>query len=373
MDERINRDLAPFDAVDAAIAQVKEQYAGLRINGPADKDGYKMVHGAWQHVRSIRLDAEKLHKALGEDAIKYKRALDARLRQVKEGLKPMEDDLYEQWKAEDTRKEREAEEARVKAAEEAKRRIELRRSMLFSLGMVWNGMAYAHPLPGVSEVTELQVTGLDEGPFAALVSEVGEAVSAAKARKAEAEAKAKEEAGRLAAAQAELDRKAKELADQEAAMQARIAAMTAKVEEGRTNEVKAIGANGMEAPMRPYAQYDDADWAEAMIALKATVQARKEQEAEAAAKAEQERKANEERIRAEAVEAERRRAEAVKEAEAKAEAERLARMGDTEKWAAWVDGIKASAPAMASEAGKTAVARVLAGLDKVSNEIHNAK
>ena len=370
MEERIRRDLAPFDAVDAAIAKVKEQYAGLKINGPADKDGYKMVHGAWQHVRGIRLDAEKLHKALGEDAIKYKRALDARLRQVKEGLKPIEDDLYEQWKAEDTRKEREAEEARVRAAEEAKRRIEQRRSMLFSLGLTWNGAAYSHPLHGVPEIAETQVTGLDDGPFTALVAEIGEAVSVAKARKAEAERKAKEEADRIAAAQAELDRKAKELAEQEAAMQARMAAMQAKVEEARTNEVAATGANGMEAPVKPYAQYGEADWTARIEVLKITVAARKEKEAEAAAKAEEDRKAHEERIRAEAVEAERKRAEAAKEAEAKAEAERVARMSDAEKWTVWVDVIKASAPSMDSEVGKAAVARVLAGLDKMTNDFN---
>ena len=345
LEKRIAQDLAPFDAVEAEIAKVKEEYRGLKINGPSDKDGYKVVHSAWQHVRSIRLSAEKLHKQVSEDAKIFKQACDAKLRQVKDGLAPMEDDFYAQWKAEDTRKEREKEEARLKAEQEAAQRIEGRKALLYSMGMTWNGAAYAHSL-NVGAISEGEVTGLDDGPFAEMVAEIGERLSEAKevaakqeAARLEAERIAKEEAAKQAAIAAENERRAKELEAQQAAMEAesqrkanelaaREAAMNAKVEEVRSNEVKAIGAIGTEGPPRPYHQFTDMEWLADMEGLKHTVAARQKAEAEAAAKAEVERKANEEAIRAKAVADEQARA-AKAEAEAKeAEAERLRQAGD---------------------------------------------
>lgn len=346
LEKRIAQDLAPFDAVEAEIAKVKEEYHGLKINGPEDKDGYKVVHSAWQHVRSIRLHAEKLHKQVSEDAKIFKQACDAKLRQVKDGLAPMEEDFYAQWKAEDTRKEREKEEARLKAEQEAAQRIEARKGMLYSMGLTWNGASYGHILPNSGTITEAEVTGLDDGPFAEMVAEIGERLSEAKevaakqeAARLEAERIAKEEAAKQAAIAAENERRAKELQAQQAAMQAeaqrkaselaaREAAMNAKVEEVRTNEVKAIGAIGTEGPPRPYHLFTDMEWLADMEGLKHIVAARKKAEAEAAAKAEQDRKANEEAIRAKAVADEQARA-AKAEAEAKeAEAERLRQAGD---------------------------------------------
>lgn len=345
LEKRIAQDLAPFDAVEAEIAKVKEEYQGLKINGPDDKDGYKMVHSAWQHVRGIRLGAEKLHGAISEDAKVFKQACDARLRQVKNGLASMEEDFYAQWKAEDTRKEREKEEARLKAEQEAAQRIEARKGMLYSMGLTWNGAAYAHAL-NVGTISEGEVTGLDDGPFAEMVAEIGERLSEAKevaakqeAARLEAERIAKEEAAKQAAIAAENERRAKELEAQQAAMEAesqrkaneiaaREAAMNAKVEDARANELKAIGANGLEVPMRPYAQYTDEQWTAHIESSTTKVAARQKAEAEAAAKAEQERKWKEEEIRAKAVADEQARvARAAKETE-EIEAERLRQAGD---------------------------------------------
>lgn len=271
-----------------------------------------------------------------------------------------------------------AEQERVKAEEEAeaKRILQARYAELEGIGMVRRTATIDAPERYEIGPVMFPVDRIDTADLGAWMHMTDTAkAEAAKinAARAEAEAKAKAEADRLAAARAELDRKAKELADQEAAMQARIAAMNAKVEEGRANEVKAIGANGMEAPARPYAQYNDADWTAKMEALKATVEARKLMEAEAAAKAEEERKANEERIRAEAVEAERVRVEAAERAAIAVAAERKARMSDRGRWLEWTASIKLSAPTMDSEAWKNAVARVMSGLDKMTDEITNAE
>lgn len=271
-----------------------------------------------------------------------------------------------------------AEQERIKAEEEAEARriLQARYAELEGIGMVRRTATIDAPERYEIGAVMFPVERIDTADLGAWMHMTDTAkAEAAKinAARAEAEAKAKAEADRLSAAQAELDRKAKELADQEAAMQARIAAMNAKVEEGRANEVKAIGANGMEAPMRPYAQYDDADWTARMEALKADVEARKVKEAQAAAKAEEERKANEERIWAEAVEAERVRVEAAERAAIAVAAERNARMSDKQKWGEWMETIRGTVPEMRSAAGKNAVARVLAGLDKMTNEITNAQ
>ena len=263
---------------------------------------------------------------------------------------------------------------RIKAEEEAEARriLQGRYAELEAIGMIRRTATIDAPERyeiGAVMYTLDKVGTADMGAWMHMTDTAKAEAVKINAAKAEAEAKAKEEADRIAAAQAELDRKAKELADQEAAMQARIAAMNAKVEEGRANEVKAIGANGMEAPMRPYAQYDDADWTAKMEALKVTVEARKVKEAEAAARAEEERKANEERIRIEAVKAEQERVEAAERAAIAVVAERKARMNDQQKWSGWIETIKGTAPAMNSEAGKNAVARVLAGLDKMTNDL----
>lgn len=269
-----------------------------------------------------------------------------------------------------------AEQERIKAEEEAEARriLQARYAELEGIGMVRRTATIDAPERYEIGPVMFPVDRIDTADLGAWMHMTDTArAEAAKinAARAEAEAKAKAESDRLAAAQAELDRKAKELADQEAAMQARIAAMNAKVEEGRTNEVKAIGANGMESPMRPYAQYDDADWTAKIEALKVTVEVRKAKEAEAAAKAEEERKANEERIRAEAVKEEQERERLRIEAEKEAAARHTAALNDRGRWLEWTAAIKLSAPTMDSEAGKNAVARVLAGLDKMTNEITN--
>ncbi len=267
-----------------------------------------------------------------------------------------------------------AEQERVKAEEEAeaKRILQARYAELEGIGMVRRTATIDAPERYEIGPVMFPVDRIDTADLGAWMHMTDTAkAEAAKinAARAEAEAKAKAEADRLAAAQAELDRKAKELADKEEAMQARIAAMNAKVEEGRANEVKAIGANGMEAPMRPYAQYDDADWSAKIEALKVTVEARKVKEAEAAAKAEEDRKANEDRIQAEAVKEEQERERLRIKAEKEAAARHTAALNDRGRWLEWTASIKLSAPTMDSEAGKNAVARVLAGLDKMTNDL----
>lgn len=339
VEERIAQDLAPFDAVEAQIGRYREQYQGLKINGPADKDGYKMVHAAWQELRNARLSAEKLHKELKADALKFGKACDARLAQIKDGIKPMEDDFYAQWKAEDTRKEREAEEARERAEQERKAKVEARESALYSLGMGWNGSAFAHRLQGVGAVSRAQVDGLDDAPFAELidsltaeVSEANRVAAEAEHARAEAERKAKEEAERIEAQRKEQEAKDRELKEREDRL-------NRQVETARENELIALGARPIEHPAIPFHAYSDAEWASEIEAAKMVVEARiaeekaeaerREKEAKEHAEREaKERKEREQRIAAEAAQNERDRIEAERQRKAEEDAERIRQAGD---------------------------------------------
>lgn len=71
-----------------------------------------------------------------------------------------------------------------------------------------------------------------------------------------------------------------------------------------------------------------------------------------------------------AVEAERVRVEAAERAAIAVAAERNARMSDKQKWGEWMETIRGTVPEMKSAAGKNAVDRVLAGLDKMTNDFN---
>ncbi len=332
-------DLVAFDEVEAQLSSVRQEYQGLRINGPADKDGYAIVRKAWQNLRDIRLSAEKLHKVLKADALAYGKACDARLRQIKDALTPMEDDFYEQWKAEDTRKEREAAEAIARAEAERKARIQSRENALYAIGMAWTGSAFASQLPGVSDISRAQVDGLDDDPFAAALTVLKAQVEVAQrqaaeeeARRVEAERKVQEEADRLEAQRAELERVQKELAEREAKV-------NATIESTRAAELAALGAIAYEYPADPLRQYDDDQWAEEVRQVKVLVDRRVAEEREAAARAEAEakqraereakdREEREARIAAEAAQKERERIAAEEQRKAEAEAERVRMLGD---------------------------------------------
>jgi hypothetical protein len=77
-------------------------------------------------------------------------------------------------------------------------------------------------------------------------------------------------------------------------------------------------------------------------------------------------KAREEALRKEGEERARKQAQEEAAQKIKDEAERLARMDDAERWNSWVTNVKQLAPEMASDAGKKAVQRVLAGLDNMT-------
>lgn len=357
--KQIMNGLAPFDKVDQQVVSLQEEYRDLKINGPDDRDGYEIVKNAWRHLREVRLGAEKLHRELKADALAYSKACDARLRQIKDGLTPMEDDFHAQWKAEDTRKEREAEEARVREAAERAAKWEARKKELFALGMTWNGQTYASRYPGIDEVSEAMVKEASDEVWSAKV----EAITAKTDNARSAERKAKEEA----------DRKAEELRAQEAALnaqreeqerkarelEAKQRELEAGTNEARLNELRAIGAvQGTDYRTCNSELHTVENWPGAIEAVKASVAARKERErieaderakadAERMARERKEQEAREKAIAEDAARKERERIEAERLAKQEAEQERMAKLGDAERFAAVADALRQARSAIA--------------------------
>jgi chemosensory pili system protein ChpA (sensor histidine kinase/response regulator) len=214
IEARISHDLAQFDPVDAEIAKLAQEYHGLQINGPDDKDGRKIVHAAWQVLRDTRLGAEKLHKALKEDALKYTQAVDARKRQIVGAISDMEDRFYADWKAFDAaidaRKRAEAE----RAEKERTEMLERRRQSLYALGLFFDGAHYVSKYEGVAPVTTLMLEQGTGEQFAEAERKAWIEIEAARveaerieAERIEAERIAKLEAERLQRIQKELDEK----------------------------------------------------------------------------------------------------------------------------------------------------------------------
>lgn len=100
----IATELQKFNVTDAAIAEMKDSFMPLKINGIDDKEGYKKVKEARIIVKNKRIEVEKRRKELKEDSLKYGRAVDAEAKRITGLLVPIEyylqhqEDVIEQEK-----------------------------------------------------------------------------------------------------------------------------------------------------------------------------------------------------------------------------------------------------------------------------------
>ena len=190
-----NQDLAQYSVTDARIAELREQYLDLTIEGLDDKHGIEVVTAAHQEMKALRLDIEDQRAALKAPHLEAGRAIDRRAKEIQAAIEPIESHLKGE-------RDRIAEaKAKIKA-EKAARRREILDKRMAKLAEVRSAT-----LPGdVEPLTVEQFAELLEAETAAngvrLAEEKAEAdrIAAEKA-KAEAEAKAareKEEAERKA-------------------------------------------------------------------------------------------------------------------------------------------------------------------------------
>lgn len=211
--------LQKFNIADAAIAQMKQKFSGLKINGPEDRDGFKSVKSAWQIVRNNRLAIEKKHKEIKADYLEISRAIDGEKNRLLDLICPLEDEL----KTELDRIENEK-----KALEEAREREEQQRlqgrvNLLIENGMAFNGSFYA-----IGETVTLDVVtlkSLNEDDFTRLLERVkSENAKIIAAREAE-ERRQQEAREAFQREQEEQKRRAEELQRQEAEMKKQAADM----------------------------------------------------------------------------------------------------------------------------------------------------
>jgi hypothetical protein len=88
-------DLSP--GFKAALANMKEEYEGLKLIGPTDKDMYLTIKEAHtQFVKPLRTGIEAQRKAFKQPAIDYGKSLDAKAKEMIAEVKVLEDKLIEQ-------------------------------------------------------------------------------------------------------------------------------------------------------------------------------------------------------------------------------------------------------------------------------------
>lgn len=268
----VRPEFAEWRKQDAAIAEMREKFLPLTINGIDDKDGFKAVHDARMIVKNTRVAVEKKRKELKEDALAYGRAVDSEAKRLTAMLEPIESHLEAEESAVTEAKakiQREAEEAKQRA-------LQARMEALAEYGV------YRPPAA---------VAALTPEEYAALLSQSKTAFDEAKAEAEAAAAKRKAEEEALAAERARLE----EIQRQQKAEADRLAAEKKKLDDERLARERAA----------------ELEKAKAEAAEKARIEAeRKHAEQQAKEKAEAEAKAAREKAAAEVAEAAARKKEA---------------------------------------------------------------
>src|SRR5688572_7837235 len=89
-------ELAVFRKQDAIVADLREKYMGLTVNGINDAKGLRAVHDARIIVRDARIAVEKTRKKLNEESLERTRKINAEAKRVTAMLEPIESHLQEQ-------------------------------------------------------------------------------------------------------------------------------------------------------------------------------------------------------------------------------------------------------------------------------------
>lgn len=287
-------ELAVFRKQDAIVADLRDKYMGLKIDGLNDRKGFDAVHDARMIVKRARVDVEKTREQLKKESLERGRRIDAEAKRVTALLAPIEEHL----EAEETAVTTERERIKAAAEEQRKAKVKARFAALQALG-------YTGDLMAVPEMTD------DE-----FVTTMG----AAREAKAERDRMAEEERQRQAAEQARL----KQLEEQEAADRAKLEEserqrLAAEAEE-RRKETERLAAERAELDRQRKAQDEEqASVRREHEAERAKIEAERRAVELEKAKQEAAQKAREEAEREHAIKVAREKAEAAAEAKRMAE------------------------------------------------------
>jgi hypothetical protein len=96
VDAAIDYAVSEIAKTDAMIAQVSDEYMALVVTSPQDQDGYKSAEVALKKVVRMRTTVEKKRLELNKDPVRYKKAVDAEARRIREQIEPIEEHLKTQ-------------------------------------------------------------------------------------------------------------------------------------------------------------------------------------------------------------------------------------------------------------------------------------
>ena len=186
-----------FDVKEAAIAERRERYMKLTIQGLDDKAGLDTVHAARIDIKGLRISVMKTGKAYRDKINVYLKKELADEKHLLGLLSPIEDYL----KDEESRIEEEK--ARIKAEAEAQEtaRIQIRVNRLFDLGCRFDGTSYIYG--NLNAPYALVKVASDEQfeTFCGAIQGLIDEENAAKAAEAERLAQIQKEQARVAAEQ----------------------------------------------------------------------------------------------------------------------------------------------------------------------------
>lgn len=127
-----------FSLTDTAIAELRDKYMPLKINGVDDKDGYISVRTARLDIKSKRVEVDKKRKQLTEDARKHVNAVNDYAKNIISELEKIESHLGKQESAVDDEKER----IKHEAANAKAYKLQARIQTMFEVGFKFNGKEY---------------------------------------------------------------------------------------------------------------------------------------------------------------------------------------------------------------------------------------
>jgi colicin import membrane protein len=281
---QMENSLQILDEKEASLIELREKYAGLKISGLQDKEGYLKVREGRLALKNARVQVEKDGKALRENAVKFQKAVLKREKELVNiistteiGLQQEEDNfntLREQMRLEEERKKREFIQGRIDALSK-----------------------FGHAV----DVHALEI--MEEEDFQALLGEAEAAWQKEQARlaelKAEEDRKRKEEEERMAKERAELERMRAEHQKREAELHAQQQAAKEAFEK-QQRELKAQ-QEAIESERRKIEEEKRIEAAKKEAAERDRIEEQERIEREAKEKEERERRAKEEVARQEAL------------------------------------------------------------------------
>ncbi len=139
VEEQINQELVKANVTEAIIANLKEKYLPLKINGLEDKETYIQVKDARKECKGLRIMAEKICKKGREDAVAIQKAWVAKEKEVAGKIGEVEDYLESEEKGYEALVEKDKADRKRKQEEQ----FILRQAELSKMGVLYSDGSFA--------------------------------------------------------------------------------------------------------------------------------------------------------------------------------------------------------------------------------------